>query len=128
MKHKFKSENDSQNNFEDHILVSDSKNTHKKHIKREIERTNAKLRHFRGVAANVMNDALKIWQQMWDNCQDTRTCEEIIEDDCEPSDQIPMCGWQEFREKLHLLGHYLDYTQRLCEGSIDKISKDESEV
>ena len=108
--------------------ASDSKNADKEYIKREIERTNAMLRHFRGVAVNVMDDALKTWRQIWDSCQDTRTCEEIIENGYEPSDQIPLCGWQEFREKLHLLEDYLKYAQRLCEGSIDKISKDESEV
>ena len=97
-------------------------------IKREIERTNARLRHFRGVAASVMSEAFRIWQQICDACQDSRTCDEILEGMNEPSDPIPSCGWPEFRQKLHLLGHYIDYTRRLCEGSIEKTSKDESEV
>jgi len=102
--------------------------THDGEIKREIERTNAKLRHFRGVAVNVMNEAFRVWKQIWETCQDPRTCDEILDGLDGPSEQIPACGWPEFREKLHLLGHYIDYTRRLCEGSIEKTSKDESEV
>lgn len=98
------------------------------HDKWEIERTNAKLRHFRGVAASVMNDALKVWQQIWENCIDTRTCEEILEGIDATESHIPLCGWTELREKLYLLRHYIEYAQRLCDGSIDKISKDGREV
>jgi hypothetical protein len=101
---------------------------HDEHIRREIERTNARMRHFRGVSASVMNDALKLWQEIWEACQDPRTEIEIIEGASERKGPIPACGWQEFREKLHLLGHYIDYTKRLCEGSIDDTSKKESEV
>jgi hypothetical protein len=87
------------------------------HIKREIERTNAKLRHFRGVAAGVLNDAFVLWEEIWGVCGDPRTCEEILEGVEEPAGQIPTCGWPEFRKKLDLLRHYIDYTKRLCEGS-----------
>lgn len=93
------------------------------HDEWEIERTNAKLRHFRGIAASVMNDALKVWQQIWECCQDSRTCYEILDGIDEPGDQIPSCGWPELRERLFLLKHYIEYAQKLCEGSIDKIDK-----
>jgi hypothetical protein len=115
MKHKFKH-------------ASDPNSPDQEHIKREIERTNAKLRHFRGIAAGVLKDACQVWQQIWDVCQDPRTCDEILEGIQEPLSQIPTCGWAEFREKLYLLRHYLDYTHRLCSGSIEDTSKDESEV
>ena len=96
-------------------------------IRREVERTNARMRHFRGVAASVMTDALKLWEEIWETCQDPRTCEEIIEGKIEPAGKAPACGWPEFMEKLNLLRHYIDYAKRLCEGSIDNPPKDESE-
>ncbi|MGA1825218.1 MAG: hypothetical protein ACMUIP_11210 [bacterium] len=102
--------------------------TDEKHIKEEIERTNAKLRHFRGVACSVLNDAAEVWQQIWADCQDPRTCEEILDNSVnEPNDRIPTCGWPDFREKLYLLGKYIEYTRRLLKGSIDKPLKDERE-
>ena len=93
----------------------------------EVERINAKLRHFRGIAANVMKEAMKVWQQIWEECSDPRTCDDILGGDDTQDGEIPLCGWPEFMEKLHLLGHYIDYTKRLCEGSIDKASTDEME-
>jgi hypothetical protein len=84
---------------------------------REIERTNAKMRHFRGVAAGVLNDAFLLWEEIWEVCKDPRTCEEILEGLEEPADRLPACGWPEFRKKMDLLRHYIDYTKRLCDGS-----------
>lgn len=110
-----------------HALKTDESSPLQIEIKKEIERTNAKLRHYRGVAVSVLNDALKVWLQIWEDCQDPRTCEEIIEGMDEPQTCLPLCGWQEFRERLHLLGNYIDYTKRLCEGSIEKTSNKESE-
>jgi len=94
----------------------------------QIERASARLRHFRGIAASVMNEALRIWQEIWESSLDTRTCEEILEGADESKDRIPSCGWPEFRERLYLLRQYIDYARRLCEGSINMASKDESEV
>jgi hypothetical protein len=86
----------------------------------EIERINAKLRHFRGVAAYVMHDALEIWKEIWDACQDPRSWEEILDGVPEPAARTPAGGWAAFHEKLHLLGAYLDYAKRLCDGSLTK--------
>jgi len=86
------------------------------HPRRDIERFNARLRHFRGVAAGVLIDAEKVWEEICCACQDPRTCEEILE------------GVPEFMEKLHLLGHYIYYTRRLCDGSLDETASDEKEV
>ncbi|MBM4285014.1 MAG: hypothetical protein FJ128_07175 [Deltaproteobacteria bacterium] len=86
----------------------------------EIDRVNARLRHFRGVAVHVMDDALGIWRDLWEACQDLRSWEEILDDAPEPEGRIPAGGWTDFREKLHLLGTYLDYAKRLCEGSLEK--------
>lgn len=86
----------------------------------EIERTNAKLRHFRGIAASVMNDALKVLREVWDSCGDARSVQEILDGVPEPVARTPAGGWAEFYERLHLLGTYLDYAKRLCEGSLDQ--------
>ena len=100
---------------------------HGNDISREKERANAKLRHFRGVAASVLNDSLKVWQEIWNACQEDLTCEEIIEGSEKSKSELPLCGWQEFKEKLFLLGHYLDYSKRLCEGSVENEASGEEE-
>jgi len=97
-------------------------------IRREIDRYNPRIRHFRGVAGGVMNEALKLCEELWAACQDNRTCEEIIEGIGEQMSKEPVGGWPEFLEKLHLLRHYIDYAKRLCDGSLDNPSKDESEA
>ena len=94
----------------------------------EIDRINARLRHFRGVAACVMSNALEIWREIWDACQDHRSCEDILADVPEPQSHAPSGEWAEYLEKLHLLGTYIDYAKRLCEGSIDHQIHYESEV
>jgi hypothetical protein len=94
----------------------------------EIDRTNARLRHFRGVAASVMNEALKVLREVWDSCEDPRTCKEILDGVPEPAARTPVGGWTEFYERLNLLGTYLDYARRLCDGSIDQSGQTEKEV
>ena len=94
----------------------------------DIERVNARIRHFRGVAAGVLTDAEKVLQDILQTCQDPRTCDEILEGADVPAGEVPSCGWPEFREKLHLLGHYLHYTKKLCDGSLDETSSDKKEV
>jgi hypothetical protein len=86
----------------------------------EIERINARLRHFRGIAASVMNDALKVLREVWDSCEDPRTSQQILDGVPEPVARTPEGGWAEFFERLDLLGTYLDYARRLCEGSLDQ--------
>ena len=95
---------------------------------RDIERFNARQRHFRGVAASVLTDAQKAWEDIFEACRDSRSCEEIIEGIDEAGGKLPACGWPEFREKLHLLGHYIDYTKRLCDGSLDDLVSGKKEV
>jgi hypothetical protein len=98
------------------------------HRRSEIDRANARIRHFRGVAAGVLVDAEKVWGEICRACQNPRTCEEILEGAEGPAERAPSCGWPEFLEKLHLLGHYVHYTRRLCDGSLDETTSDEREV
>ena len=96
--------------------------------KREIERVNAKLRHFRGVAASVMNDAHTLWREIWDALQDARSYEEILDSVGESAGRGAEDDREEVLQKLHLLGIYIDYARRLCEGSIGQEPEDEREV
>ncbi|GAB4349969.1 MAG: hypothetical protein Kow0099_33300 [Candidatus Abyssubacteria bacterium] len=92
---------------------------HDENLKRDIDRVNARLRHYRGVAASVLDDAQRVWLELWEACRDPRSCQQILDDGVLASSGLPSCGWPEFLEKLHLLGHYIDYTKRLCDGSLD---------
>ena len=96
--------------------------------KRQVDRFNARMRHFQGVAASVMEEAQKLWEEIWVDLQDPRTPEEIIDGVPLSESALPACGWPEFMDKIFLLGHYLDYTRRLCDGSICEDEKDEMEV
>jgi hypothetical protein len=85
-------------------------------IKKDVDRANARMRHFRAVAASLLDEALKVWAEIWQTCQDTRTPDEIIDGASEPA--FPACDRRKLMENLSLLRHYLDYTKRLCDGSI----------
>jgi hypothetical protein len=88
-------------------------------IQAEIDRANARMRHFRAVAASLMGDALALWDDVWAACADPRTPEEILEGAPEPRERMPTCGWSELREMLHALRHHIDHARRLCDGSIE---------
>lgn len=91
------------------------------HLDREdvvIRRANARLRHFRGVAAGVMAEAQKLWREIWEDLQDHRSPHEILEGEVDSSLQLPGGNRSLLLEKLHLLGIQIDYAKRLCEGSI----------
>ncbi len=88
--------------------------------RRQVDRFNARMRHFQGVAASVMDEAQNLMEEIWEQLSDPRTPEEIIDGVPLSDDALPVCGWPEFMEKLHLLRHYLDYTRRLCDGSVDE--------
>jgi len=88
------------------------------HEKWEIGRNAARLRHFRGVAAVVMSDALRVWEEVWDSFRDLRDPDAILEGGSEPLGRLNCGDWDSVRDKLHLLGHYIHYTKRLCEGTL----------
>lgn len=100
----------------------------KEDARREILVVNARLRHFRGIAANVLKDAFRLWGEIGDALQDPRSCEEILEGGewHEPLSFLDQTS--ELREKFHLLGIHIDYARRLCEGSIGKGSQGEGEI
>lgn len=84
-----------------------------------IRRANARLRHFRGVAAGVMGEAQKLWREIWEELQDNRSPDEILEDAPGFPERLSARGDRSsLLERLHLLGIQIDYARRLCEGAI----------
>lgn len=110
------------------ILVKDWSGDRQENLTHERERINARLRHFRGVAAAVMSDAIGIWEEIWGLLQDSRSCKEILEGRGPSSGRMPEDERSLLMEKLHLLGIHMEYARRLCEGSIGSECQDEGEV
>ncbi len=94
-------------------------------LKREIDRTNARLRHFRGIAATVMSSAFQTWKEITENLEDRRACSEILDGTGRTCTHMTPEHWRELLEKLHLLGIQIDYARRLCEGQIGDELRDE---
>ncbi|HOI96463.1 MAG TPA: hypothetical protein PK250_17300 [Syntrophobacter fumaroxidans] len=95
---------------------------------REIRRANARLRHFRGIAASVMSDAQALWQEIWDLLQDSRSAEEILDGTNSSACRLSAGEASSLvLEKLHLLGVLIDYAGRLCDGSIGDLPHKEGE-
>jgi hypothetical protein len=97
-------------------------------VAREIRRANAKLRHFRGIAASVMKDAFGLWEEIWEGLQDRRSCEEILDGSGAPCSHLLEGERIELLEKLHLLGIQIDYARRLCEGAVEDESHNKGEL
>ena len=97
------------------------------HMDEAIRRANARMRHFRGVAASVMSEAQNLWQEIWDAVADPRTCEEILNGEDAPSPPWPEPTRRLLTDKLHLLGIHIDYARRLCEGSIGNESHEKGD-
>ena len=74
-------------------LEGTSRMLDKGHSRGDIERFNARLRHFRGVAASVLTDAQMVWEEIWEACRDPRSCEEILEGVENAGGALPACGW-----------------------------------
>jgi len=98
--------------------VAESESGFSREERIHLDRFNARMRHFQGVAASVMGQAIQVWEEILKDLEDPRSPEEIIDGVPLSDGALPACGWPEFMEKLHLLGHYIDYTRRLCDGSV----------
>lgn len=87
-------------------------------IRREMDRYNARLRHCVSVACGVLEQALQVWEDLWADCQDPRSPEEIIDGKPLAQGDLPVHGWPCFLQGLHLLGHHIDYSKRLLAGDL----------
>lgn len=95
---------------------------------REIERANARLRHFRGVAASVLSEALGLWKEIWVALEDPRSCMEILDGAEDPQPLRVRDDQADLLEKLHVLGVKIDYAKRLCEGDIGREKQERRET
>lgn len=113
---------------QDKVLLKDWSNPRDDVITRECERINARLRHFRGIASTVMGDAFEVWEEIWEVLQDPRSCEEILDGHPTAPGEMPEDVRSLLMEKFHLLGVYIKYAKKLCEGSIGSEPQREGEV
>lgn len=74
------------------------------------------LTNFRYVVANVNEDALKVWADLWNEMSPSVTPGGMVLPEMSKG-FVPPGGWPEFLEKFWLLKHYLDYVQRFCSES-----------
>ncbi|MEW6441453.1 MAG: hypothetical protein AB1640_11010 [bacterium] len=93
-------------------------------IRREIERYNAALRHGSAISYEVLKQALQTWEELWAECQDPRSPEEILDGKPLAPGDLPIHGWQSLLERMQLLGYYLHYIQRLLGRSLDPETED----
>ncbi len=93
----------------------------------EVRREGAKLRHFRGVAVSVMDDALRLWKDVWESLQYPESAEEAAEVVEPGSGHDPEDVRALLLKKLELLGMRIECARRLCEGSIGNESQEEGD-
>jgi hypothetical protein len=77
------------------------------------------LKNFRYVVANVNDDALKVWADLWDEMHQSVTPGGMVLPEMSKG-FVPPGGWPEFLEKFWLLKHYLDYIHSFCDASTGK--------
>ncbi len=74
------------------------------------------LKNLKYVVSAVDADALKTWNDLWDELKNVATISGMIIPEMEQG-FCPTCGWADFLEKFWLLKHYLDYINHLCQAS-----------
>jgi hypothetical protein len=86
------------------------------HFVEQVGSPEEKLRGFKKVVNSVVRDALKSWTEIWEEFQDTVVTRSGFVLPQAESGFKPPCGWPDFMEKMWLLKHQLDFTERLCRG------------
>jgi hypothetical protein len=71
------------------------------------------LKNFRYAVAALDEDALKTWDELWDQFKRGATPAGPVPVDLEHG-FLPACGWAEFLEKFWLLRHCIENIHRLC--------------
>jgi hypothetical protein len=75
------------------------------------------LKNFRYVVGSVNNDALRAWEELWEQLNQGVTPGGMILPEMQAG-FTPAGGWPEFLEKFWLLKHYLDYIHRFCQEQV----------
>jgi len=93
-------------------------------IQREIDEENGvhklvtheeRLGSFKAAVSSMNKDAQGVWAEIYSEFKDVATPGNVILPEAQEKGFIPSCGWPEFMEKIWLLKHYLDHTERLCD-------------
>jgi hypothetical protein len=72
------------------------------------------LPHFRNVVGSVMQDALKVWAELWAQLEGRVVSSVAVLPEAKKGFE-PSCGWPELLEKMCVIRHYLDFTRRLSQ-------------
>jgi hypothetical protein len=72
------------------------------------------LQHFKNVTGNVMQDALKVWAELWGELEGRVVSGVVVLPEAKKGFE-PSCGWPEFLEKMWVLRHCLDFTRRFSQ-------------
>jgi hypothetical protein len=72
------------------------------------------LKNLKYVISAVDDDALKTWNDLWEEFKGITTNSGMILPELDQGFR-PACGWADFLEKFWLLKHYLDYINHLCQ-------------
>jgi hypothetical protein len=72
------------------------------------------LQHFRNIVGSVTQDALKVWVELWAQLEGRVVSGVAVLPEAKKGFE-PSCGWPEFLEKMCVLRHYLDFTNRLSQ-------------
>jgi hypothetical protein len=73
------------------------------------------LMHFRNVTNNVVQDALKVWSDIWGELEGDVTYGPAIASR-DGKGFTPSCGWPEFLEKMWVLRQNLAFLSRFSRG------------
>jgi hypothetical protein len=71
---------------------------------------------FKKVVDAMMRDALTSWTRIWEEFQGTVVTRSGFVLPQADDGFKPSCGWPEFMERMWLLKHQLDFTEKLCAG------------
>jgi hypothetical protein len=72
------------------------------------------LQHFKNVTGNVVQDALKVWAELWGELEGRVVSGIVVLPEAKKRFE-PSCGWSEFLEKMWVLKHYLNFIKRFSQ-------------
>jgi hypothetical protein len=72
------------------------------------------LQNFKNINSSLMQDALKVWAELWAELDGQVGPDQKLSDDTEDGFK-PSCGWSKYLEKMWVLWYYLDFAKRISQ-------------
>lgn len=72
------------------------------------------LQNFKNINTSLMQDALKVWAELWAELDGQIGPEQKLSDQMEDGFK-PSCGWSKYLEKMWVLWYYLDFAKRISQ-------------